>query len=79
MQETGTKGIQDLAWLVGKDDPVDKLYMHISESILEYETHKIKKHLETDNPIPAKRPDLVLINKKKTIWSTSGFYCPSGQ
>ena len=38
------------------------------ESVLENETHKILWvfELQTDNLIPARRPDLVLIDKKKT-------------
>ena len=43
--------------------------MHSSESVLEYKTHKIPWDLEiqTDYLIPARRADLVLINKKKRI------------
>ena len=41
--------------------------MHKSESVLSNETHKIiwDFEIKTDHPIPARRPDLVLINKKK--------------
>ena len=36
------------------------------ESILENETHEILElEIETDHQIPARRPDLVLMNKKK--------------
>ena len=45
--------------------------MHKPESILENETHNILWDFEikTDHPIPARRPHLVLINKKGN-WST---------
>ena len=37
------------------------------ESFLENETHKILwvSEIQTDNSIPARKPDLVQINKKK--------------
>ena len=43
------------------------MYMHKPESIRENETHKILWDLEiqTDHLIPARRPDLVIVNKKK--------------
>ena len=45
-----------------------KWYMHKSESIQGNETHKILLNFEisTDPPIPVRRPDLALINKKRT-------------
>ena len=41
--------------------------MHNPESILENETHKIlwDFEIQTDHLIPARRPDLVIVNKKK--------------
>ena len=41
-----------------------KWYMHKPESVLENETHKIlwDFEIQTDHLIPARRPDLVLIN-----------------
>ena len=41
--------------------------MHKPESVLENETHKILWDFEikTDHLIPARRPDLVLINRKE--------------
>ena len=44
------------------------------ESVLENEMHKILWDfaIKTDHPIPARRPDLVLINKKKENVSTGG-------
>ena len=46
-----------------------KWYMHKPESVLENETHKIlwDFEIQTDPLITARRPDLVLINKKKKL------------
>ena len=48
-------------------DRANKWYMHNAESFLENETHK---HLwdfeiQTGHLIPARRPDLVIVKKKK--------------
>ena len=44
-----------------------KWYKHKSESVLVHKTYKILwgSEIQTDHLIPAKRPDLVIINKKK--------------
>ena len=49
------------------------------EFILENETHKIPWHFEvqTDHLILARRPDLVMINKKKRICLTVDFAIPA--
>ena len=49
--------------------------MHNPESILENETHKILWNFEilTDHLTPAKRPDLMIINKKKTTYRKENF------
>ena len=41
--------------------------MHNPESVLENDTHKIlwDFEIQTDNLISAKRPDLVVVNKKR--------------
>ena len=41
--------------------------MHKLESVIENETHKILLDFEirTDHPLPTRRPDLVINNKKK--------------
>ena len=46
-------------------DHMNKCYMHNSESVLENEIHKIlwDSETETDRPISARRPDLVIVNK----------------
>ena len=55
--------------------------MHKPESVIENETHKILWDFEikTDHLIPARRPDLVLINKKRKNVSTGGFCSSSRQ
>ena len=57
-----------------------KWYVHKPESILEYEMHKILLDFEIkmDHLISARRPDLVLINKKRENLASSGF-CHSSQ
>ena len=49
------------------------------ESVLENETHKIlwDFEMQTDNPIPARRPDLLLINKKKITCHQMDFVVPT--
>ena len=53
--------------LCQKFDPTTKWYMHKPESVLENEMHKIlwDFEIQTEHLIPARRPDLVIINKKK--------------
>ena len=50
-----------------KFDDTNKWYMHNPESIRENETHKLLWHFEvqTDQQISARRPDLIIINKKE--------------
>ena len=52
-----------------KFEHTTKWYMHKLESILENEMHKIlwDFEIQTDPLIPAWKPDLVIINKKKEI------------
>ena len=52
-----------------KFDHTAKWYMHKPESILENETHKILWDLEIqrDHLVPIRRPELVLMKKKKKI------------
>ena len=53
--------------------------MHKPESVLENETHKIlwDFEIQTDHLIPARRPDLVLINKKKRTCHIVDFAVPA--
>ena len=60
-------------------DHTKKWYMHKPESVLENETHKILWDFEikTDHLIPARRPDLVLINKKERTCQLVDFAVPA--
>ena len=60
-------------------DHTTKWYMHKPESVLENETHKIlwDYEIQTDHLIPARRPDLVLINKKKRTCQLVDFAVPA--
>ena len=65
-----------------KFDHTTNWYMHKPESILENETHKILRDVEiqTDHRILARRPDRVIITKKKKRENlpTSGLCRPGG-
>ena len=50
-----------------KFDHTNKWYMHYPAPVLENTTHKLlwEFNIQTDNLIPARRTDLIIINKKK--------------
>ena len=50
-----------------KFDHTNKLYMHNPASVLENAMHKLlwDFNIQTDHLIPARRPDLIIINKKE--------------
>ena len=50
-----------------KFDHANKLYMHNPASVLENDTHKLlwDFDIQTDHLISARRPDIIMINKKK--------------
>ena len=50
-----------------KFDHTNKWYMHNPAPVLENDTHKLlwDFNIQTDHLIPARRPDLIIINKKK--------------
>ena len=52
-----------------KFDHTDKWYLHNIESVLENETHKLlwDFQIQTGYQISAKRPDLIIINKKREV------------
>ena len=52
-----------------KFDHTNKWYMHKPAPVLENDTHKLlwDFNIQTDHLIPARRPDLIIINKKKRI------------
>ena len=57
-------------WELGKEfkfDHANKWYMHNQAPDLENDTHKLLWNfdIETDHLISARRPDLIMINKKK--------------
>ena len=57
----------------------DKWYKDKTESVLENEMHTISLDFEIqkDHPIPTRRPDLILINKKKMICHLVDFVVPT--
>ena len=67
-------------WELCKKFKFDHLVeMVYAESVLEYDTRKIiwDFKIQTDHLIPARRPDLVIVNKKENL-SSSGLCCPGG-
>ena len=50
-----------------KFDHTNKGYMHNPESVQENETYKLHRDfkLQTDHLISARRPDLMIVNKKR--------------
>ena len=62
-----------------KFDHTNKWYMHNPAPVLENDTHKLlwDFNIQTDNLIPARRPDLMIINKKKRICKIVDFAVPA--
>ena len=62
-----------------KSDYADKWYIHKQESVRENETHKILLDfgIQTDHLIPARKPNLVLINKKKRSCQVVDYSVPA--
>ena len=57
-------------WEMGKKfkfDHTKQWYMHNPAPVLENDTHKLLWvfNIQTDHQIPARRPDLIIINKKR--------------
>ena len=52
-----------------KFNHTNKWYMHNPAPVLENDTHKLQWdfNIQTDHLIPARRPDLIIINKRKRI------------
>ena len=61
-----------------KFDHTNKWYMHNPAPVLENDTHKLlwDFNMQTDHLIPARRPDLLIINKKKENLQNSRLFCP---
>ena len=58
-----------------KFDHANKWYMHNPTPVLENYTHQVlwDFHIQTDHLISARRPDLIIINRKKKICQTVDF------
>ena len=62
-----------------KFDHTNKWYMHNPASVIENDTHKLlwDLYIHTDHLISAKRPDLIIINKKKRTCKIVNFVVPA--
>ena len=56
-----------------------KSYMHNPESVLENETHKLLRDfdIQRNHQISARRPDLIIINKKERTSRIMDFAVPA--
>ena len=61
-----------------KFDHTNKWYMHNPAPVLENNTHKLSWYfnIKTDHLIPTRRPDLIIINKKKENFQICRLFCP---
>ena len=61
-----------------KFDHTNKWYMHNPAPVLENDSHKLLWNfdIQTDHLIPARRPDLIIINKKKENLQNNRLCCP---
>ena len=66
-------------WRKFKFDHTNKWYMHNLAPVLENYSHKLlwDFDIHTDHLIPARRPDLIIINKKKRICKIVDFAVPA--
>ena len=64
-----------------KFDHTNKWYMHNPAPALENDSHKLLWYfnIQTDHLIPARRPDLIIINKKKRTCKIVNFAVPADQ
>ena len=60
-------------------DHTNKWYMHNPAPVLENDLHKLQWdfNIQTDHLIPARRPDLIIINKRKRIFKIVDFAVPA--
>ena len=61
-----------------KFDHTNKWYMHNPAHVLENDTHKLlwDFNIQTDHLIPARRPELIIINKNKENLQNCRLCCP---
>ena len=77
MQQISTEGVQDLTQLCGQD--YRPWYMHNPAAVKENDSHILlwDFDIQTDHLISARRPDLMIINKKeKKNLQNYGLCCP---
>ena len=69
----------DRLYVSRKFDHTNKWYMHNPAPVLENDTHKLRWDIDiqTDHLISAKRPDLIIINKKQRICKIVDFAVPA--
>ena len=62
-----------------KFDNTNKWYMHNPAPVLENDTHKLQLNFDihTDHLISARKPDLIIINKKKRTGKIADFAVPA--
>ena len=62
-----------------KFDHTNKWYMHKPAPVLKNDTHKLlwDFNIQTDHLIPARRPDRIIINKKKRVCKIVDFAVPA--
>ena len=62
-------------------DHTNKWYMHHPAPVLENDSHKLlwDFNIQTDHLIPVRRPDLIIINKRKRICKNVDFAIPADQ
>ena len=60
-------------------DLTNKWYMHNPAPVLENDSHNLlwDFNIQTDHLIPARRPDLIIINKRKRIFKIVDFAVPA--
>ena len=60
-----------------KFNHTNKWYMHSPAPVLENNTHNLGFDIQTDHLISARRPNLIIINKKKENLQNCRLCCPS--
>ena len=90
MQQISTEEVQGETRLGRQGDPLgnvqeisirpyQQMDMHNPVPVLENVSHKLlwDFHIQTDRLIPARRPDLIIINKKMRIYKIVDFAVPA--